>query len=507
MKISELISDAQSERLQIPRFQRGWVWTKEKVLKFFESLYKEYPIGTLIIWPSKREGQLVQSVIDGQQRLTTLYGIINGDTPPWFKDELADSLKDLMFNVESKEFRYRTRIMAEDPLWFDTTELFQKGLRGWAEKYRSTSNRDAEVSYYENVSDLLRIRERDLHIERLPDNIDPEEAAEVFRIVNREGTKVTEGDLVLGQLSLKWDDAREQVSKKLRAWRSDGYIISPEWLLHTMSAYLGGRINFEEVLKEESKRIMTAFRIVANRSSEVLDRLRDTLGIDATTTTAINNGLIAVVIDRTIRSEDHSRELIGWWLLSTLHDRWKGDIRNRTNRDLEIIRSGKGTHGLIEELRNTNPYLELQPTQFQRTYASKPYHRLLLTLTRRRGSRDLRSGVSLSFAHTSERSSLQAHHIFPRRLLSKAGKDRKEMDQLANLAFITQGTNLRIGSRSPSEYLPELEASNPGVLASQWIPQDPSLWTVTKYPEFLKERNILLATAANKFLHDLIGDY
>lgn len=176
MKISELISDAQSERLQIPRFQRGWVWTKEKVLKFFESLYKEYPIGTLIIWPSKREGQLVQSVIDGQQRLTTLYGIINGETPPWFKDELADSLKDLMFNVESKEFKYRTKTMAEDPLWFNTTELFQKGLRGWAEKYRSTSNKDAEVSYYENVSDLLRIRERDLHIERLPDNIDPEES-------------------------------------------------------------------------------------------------------------------------------------------------------------------------------------------------------------------------------------------------------------------------------------------------------------------------------------------
>ena len=274
-----------------------------------------------------------------------------------------------------------------------------------------------------------------------------------------------------------------------------------------MSAYLGGRINFEEVLKEKPKRIITAFNIATTRASEVLDHLRDTLGLDATTTTAINNGLIAVVIDRTISSEDHSRELIGWWLLSTLHDRWKGDIRNRTNRDLEIIQSGKGTHGLIEELQTTNPYLDLQPNNFQRTYASKPYYRLLLTLTRRQGSRDLRSGVSLSFSHTSEHSRLQAHHIFPRRLLSNAGKDRKEMDQLANLAFITQGTNLRIGSRSPSEYLPELETSNPGVLASQWIPQDPNLWIVNKYPEFLKERNILLAKAANKFLHDLIGDY
>ena len=508
MKISDLLYEAQSGQLQIPRFQRGWVWTRKQVLKFFESLYKNYPIGTVIIWPSEKDGHSIRSVIDGQQRLTTLYGLINGQTPPWFKGETSNSLKDLMFNVETEEFKYRTKEISDNPLWVDVTKLFQKGLRGWAEEYRTISKKDADVSYYENVSELLRIRDRELHIERLPDNIDPEEAAKVFRIVNREGTKVTEGDLVLGQLSLKWDNAQEHVGEVLQRWRDDGYTVSLEWLLHAMSASLGGRINFEEVLKEDRTKIVGAFKKVTEKTSETLDNLRNTLGLDATTTTAINNGLIIVVINKIVAKEKtKSRKLIGWWLLSTLHDRWKGDIRNRTNRDIQTITSERGVEGLIEELQNMIPYLDVRSNGFQLTRSSKPYYRLLLTLTRRYGAKDLGSGLTLSFSQTSERSKLEAHHIFPRRLLSDVGKDRKEIDQLANLAFITQDTNLRIGARSPAEYLPELEESNPGVLKSQWIPMEPRLWTIDKYPEFLKERSEILAEAANKFLHNLIGEY
>ncbi len=508
MKISDLMFEAQSGQLQIPRFQRGWVWTKKQVLKFFESLYKGYPVGTLIIWPSKRDGHSIRSVIDGQQRLTTLYGIINGETPPWFKDETSSSLQDLMFNVDSEEFKYKIRDMTDNPLWVDVTKLFHIGLRGWAEEYRNTFGKDAEVSYYENVADLLKIRERDLHIDRLPDNINPEEAAVVFRIVNREGTRVTEGDLVLGQLSLKWDDAREQINEVLEKWRNNGYTISLEWLLHAMSARLGGRINFEEVLTKERTEIISAFEIVTHSTSEILDRLRDILGLDSTTSTAINNGLIVVIINQImVEQKDQSRELIGWWLLSTLFDRWKGDIRNRTNKDLEIIMSGRGLHGLIEELYNTTPYLDLRPNAFKKTRSSKSHYRLLLTLTRRRGSKDLSSGISLSFSQISEHSKLEAHHIFPRKLLSNNGFEKSNIDQLANLAFITKGTNLRIGSRSPDEYLPQLEESHPGVLESQWIPQNPHLWTVDKYLEFLEERSDLLADVANEFLRDLIGDY
>lgn len=507
MRISDLLYQAKSGQLQVPQFQRGWVWKRTQVLQFFKSLYNDYPVGALITWPSKLEDHPIENVIDGQQRLTTLYGLINGELPPWFKGTTTNSLSDLMFNVETQEFRFKTREMLDNPLWVDIIDLFREDQEWWAERYKETSGKEPQSSYHVRIAKLLSICKRDLHVERLPDNVPTDEAAEVFRIVNRAGTRVSEGDLVLGQLCIKWAEARDHVDELLQQWRDMGYTISLEWLLHTMAASLNGRINFEILLESDQKGIVAAFEKVKRGTSEILDHLRDILGLDKTTSTAINNGLIVTVIYHINSKNNQSRIMIGWWLLSTLHNRWTADIRNRTNKDLETITTGSGISGLIQDIRITNPTLEISTKSFAQTRSSKPYYRLLLTLTRRCGARDLKSGLSLSFEHTSELSQLEAHHIFPRRLLSDAGMDRSEIDQLANLAFITKGTNLRIGSRSPDEYLPQLEESHPGVLASQWIPDSSRLWTIDAYPEFLEERSMFLADAANEFLHGLIGEY
>jgi len=48
-----------------------------------------------------------------------------------------------------------------------------------------------------------------------------------------------------------------------------------------------------------------------------------------------------------------------------------------------------------------------------------------------------------------------------------------------------------------------VESKHPGVLASQWIPEDPALWQVENYPDFLAARRELLAGAANSFLAGL----
>ena len=507
MKISDLLYQAKTGQLQVPQFQRGWVWKRTQVLQFFKSLYNDYPVGTLITWPSRIGNQPTENVIDGQQRLTTLYSLINGELPPWFRGTTNNSLKNLMFNVETQEFRFQTREMPDDPLWVDIIDLFREDQEWWAERYKEASGKEPQSSYHVRIAKLLSIAKRDLHVERLPDNVPTDEAAEVFRIVNRAGTRVSEGDLILGQLCIKWPEARERVDILLDQWRNIGYTISLEWLLHTISASLNGKINFEILLESDKKDIIAAFEKVRKGTSEILDHLRDILGLDRTTSTAINNGLIVAVINRIAKGASQNRAMIGWWLLSTLNNRWTADIRNRTNKDLETTTIGQGISGLLQEIRITNPSLEVFPNWFTLTRSSKPYYRLLLTLTRRQGARDLKSGLSLSFDRTSELSQLEAHHIFPRRLLTDAGLNRSDMDQLANLAFITKGANLRIGSRPPIEYLPEIEESNPGVLTSQWIPPNPDLWTIDSYPEFIEERSMLLADTANEFLRDLIGEY
>jgi hypothetical protein len=70
--------------------------------------------------------------------------------------------------------------------------------------------------------------------------------------------------------------------------------------------------------------------------------------------------------------------------------------------------------------------------------------------------------------------------------------------------FLTLDTNRRFGDRGPQDYLYAAESDHPGVLASHWIPADPELWKVDRYPDFLAARRQLLADAANRFLEELL---
>jgi hypothetical protein len=513
-KISDLLNEVENERLKVPRFQRGWVWQKRHVREFFNSLYHGYPVGSLIVWPTTSHGQSIDSVIDGQQRLTALYGIINGRTPPWIEDENDSALFGLMFHLDELVFDHAKQVMNNDQRWVDVSALFRDGHVAWAIDYRDRSGKDVDAIYHERIARLIAIRDKDLHIDKLPKDVSPAKAADVFKIVNRAGKSVSEGDLVLGQMSLKWDDAKRQVNDTLEMWRNDSYAISLEQLLHSMSAALEYRINFDVLSNATPEDTIRSFEQVRKATTEVLDHLRNDLGIDSTASTAINNGLIVVVLDRILNGHNilRTRSLIGWWLLSTLHNRWSGDVRNRTNRDVSIVASNGDVSELIRELRAMVPSgssLEIGIEGFRLTRTSKAYYLLLRSLTRRKGALDLGSGLSLSFDHISPLSKLEAHHIFPRNYLSNCGVEKAQIDQLANLALVTKKINLRIGSKSPVEYLPRLEKLNPKmfaeILASQWIPPDRRLWTVDAYPDFIEERGRLLAEAANQFLRDLIG--
>jgi hypothetical protein len=77
------------------------------------------------------------------------------------------------------------------------------------------------------------------------------------------------------------------------------------------------------------------------------------------------------------------------------------------------------------------------------------------------------------------------------------------VNALANFTFLTQETNLKICATDPAVYLAEINARNPGVLESQWIPTDPDLWQYDRYRDFLAERRRILADSANSFLDSL----
>jgi hypothetical protein len=92
-------------------------------------------------------------------------------------------------------------------------------------------------------------------------------------------------------------------------------------------------------------------------------------------------------------------------------------------------------------------------------------------------------------------SALELHHIFPTARLYQAGYERHNV--IPNLAFLTMETNRQVTDRFPEEYFPHYELKHPGALASHWIPDDPELWRIDRYRDFLGARRGMLAEAAN----------
>ena len=139
MQVSDILSAIDLGAVALPEFQRGYVWNREQVRGLMHSLYHRYPAGSLLVWVThadatqvKGDGELldgaVKLLLDGQQRITTLYGIVRGK-PPLFFEGNAQAFSGLYFHLEEEAFEfYSAAKMSDNPLWVNVTELMQKGV-------------------------------------------------------------------------------------------------------------------------------------------------------------------------------------------------------------------------------------------------------------------------------------------------------------------------------------------------------------------------------------------
>ena len=139
MKISTILDYIDSSYIALPTFQRGYVWNRDQVRALMGSLYRKHPVGSLLVWVTTSEGAahkgfmdlppgVVKLLLDGQQRITSLYGIIKG-VPPEYFDGKEEVLKGLFFHLKTEEFSYYAPIrMKDDPFWIDVTRLMNEGI-------------------------------------------------------------------------------------------------------------------------------------------------------------------------------------------------------------------------------------------------------------------------------------------------------------------------------------------------------------------------------------------
>lgn len=157
MKISTILDYIDGGHIALPEFQRGYVWNRDQVRGLFDSLYRRHPVGGLLVWATESktathrgDGPLAAGVVklllDGQQRITSLYGVVRGK-PPKFFDGNAQAFTGLRFHLETEAFAfYQPLKMQDDPLWIDVTDLMQKGHAGLGEFVARLSQNPARAA-------------------------------------------------------------------------------------------------------------------------------------------------------------------------------------------------------------------------------------------------------------------------------------------------------------------------------------------------------------------------
>ena len=146
MKLSTILDHIDSGHMVLPEFQRGYVWTRNQVRGLYESLYRRYPVGGLLVWATtsgsaarRGDGPItdgtVKLLLDGQQRVTSVYGVTRGKAPAFFDGD-AKAFTGLHFHLEKETFEfYRRSHMADDPLWVNVSGLMvNNGVNSFRDK-------------------------------------------------------------------------------------------------------------------------------------------------------------------------------------------------------------------------------------------------------------------------------------------------------------------------------------------------------------------------------------
>ena len=493
MQLSTILDQIDLGTYALPEFQRGYVWTREQVRKLMVSLYKGYPIGSLLIWVTRTDKADVRGdssappgtvnlILDGQQRITSLYGIIKGK-PPQFFDGNANAFTGLYFSLKDETFEfYMAAKMKEDPNWISVTDLFREDLGIYIANLMPLFPNQSELtSVINKLNRIVKIKSIEFHIHQVSgDDKTVDVVVDIFNNVNSGGTKLSKGDLALAKICARWPEARAEMKQILRRLKKAGYSFELEWLLRCVTIYATGKAYYTELDSIDTEVFQNSLSEASKLIDVILNHIGSRLGLDhdrvlgSRYSIPLMGGYIKKVGLKNLDSPGWNK-LMYWYIHTFLWGRYAGSTESVLSQDLNIIESGEGVGGLIRQLRQNRGDLQVRPEDFWGWSIGARFYPLLYTRTRVAQAKDWCRGLELSNMLLGKQSTLEVHHIFPKDQLYKSGYTKSEVNALANYSFLTKSCNLEISNRKPEEYLPVYIQKNPGAISSHWIPENPEL--------------------------------
>jgi hypothetical protein len=536
MKIRTLIDRIQTQDIVLPEFQREYVWKLDLAKELMVSLYKEYPIGSILIWEtqdppelkgfdsaSRKEHGTYQVILDGQQRLTTLYMLINDSIPPYYKKaEIENDPRQLYFNLKTGEFRYyQVTRMELDKAWVSVKDVFLKKVDAAKIAMEMAPHSPDEIiklvsAFSSSHQCLLNIAERDIPVLNIPTSARVNDAIDVFDRVNSKGTKLTEAELALAHISGCWTNARREMKALINKLAEKGFIFDLSFTVRCLTAATRWRGELSTIHTANYDQLIAGWEKVT-RALEYLTELLPAHayihGTDDLNTLLVLIPLVAIIVKQggSFTSELEIKHALHWLYAAHMWQRYTSQTDQRLDHDVSIIANYDYPYDKLEkEIVQQRGRLEVKPGDLVGRSTLIPFYRMAQVVAKYNKGVDWFNGLPLARS-VGKTYSLESHHIFPvSRLYDEGGYDgnnhlhRKIVNEIANRVFLTGKSNKHIGNQLPDEYLPSVIKRYPNALAAQFVPTKKNLWKLRNYEKFLEERRHLIAEAINEFMDSLI---
>ncbi len=572
--LDALVKFIELGELALPDLQRPFVWSNAKVRDLFDSMYRGYPVGYLLFWQSGlatdaraigTEGKQKPArllIVDGQQRLTSLYAVFKGG--PVVREDYTSERIEIAFNPLTQEFQVGDAATRKDKailpdisaLWAKNAGLFDV-VNGYLQGVSTVRQLDEgeRKGVEKAIQRVYSLRSYPFTALELASTVEDDQVAEVFVRINSQGKSLVQSDFILTLMSVYWEEGRTQLEQFCRDAKSPkpksphNHFIkpSPDQLLriavglgfqrarlkHVYSLLRGKDLDTGAVTPQ---RRAEQFQIFKTAQAQTLDLgqwhgffnavrqagyRNDSM---VSSETALLYSYVLYLLGRTkfgVEEAELRKLTAQWFFMSSLTARYSSSPESTMEFDLARLREVKDAAGFVKTLRAacdeelTGDFWSITlPGKLATSAARSPalfaYYAAVVLLEARVLFSKQKVSDLLDPSVSGARSAIEKHHLFPKAHLGSLGvTSLRERNQIANYALVEWGDNLKISKDAPSQYVPALSKgfSSQELLDMYRWHALPDGWDSMEYSGFLEKRRELMARVIRDGYGRLVGEH
>ncbi|MBC8727044.1 DUF262 domain-containing protein [Paraburkholderia sp. UCT2] len=519
--IRKMLDAVVSGEIRIPAFQRGFVWEMDRVAYLLDSIYKGYPFGSLLFWRTKQQLTTERSlgtftlpvpqvdypidyVLDGQQRLTSIFTVFQTELVAEVNPDWADIYFDLDASDNAQDSVF-VAISEGDEI--DKSRYFPMNVLFDSVKYRASTEhlKPEQIALVDRLQE--KFKEVSIPVQVLKSE-DRSIVAIVFERINHLGVALDTLQLLS---AWTWSDDFDLLEKfkELREELSDfgfaGVGDDADLVLSCVAGILTGEPGPEKLLELNGAEVRAQFSTVENGIRGAIDFLRTQLKVVHLKLLPYPSMLVPLAV---FFAEPDGKEVVyggqtyqtikRWFWRTCFSARYTSQTRKTTINDIEqMVKLKAGQPNTLDNID-----VVVKPEFFQSSFrvgaaATKTFVLLLAN----NDPRSLLSGKNIELDKVLQRyNRSEFHHIYPRAFLREINVPDTQINVLGNFCFLSAAENKNIGRKRPSAYLGDLvgdDKARASTLATAFCLDSEF---DDDYHPFLTARCARLAEFANKLM-------